>query len=64
MWSQSNGKTVSFIRFRHLENVDLQSISKSDGQKLRLWDSSSDENNKNSIRPQYKDIHRTEDTIG
>ena len=68
MWSciydtQSNGNTVSFLRFRHLENGHLQAISKSDGQKLRLWDLSTT-NDKNSSRPPYKDIPHTEGTIG
>jgi len=37
----------------------LQAISKSDGQKLRLWDMSSSDN-----RPPYRDIHSTEEAVG
>ena len=56
--TQSNGNTVSFLRFRHLTSGHLQAVSKSDGQKLRLWDLSC-----NSKRPPYRDVPGTEDAI-
>jgi len=48
----SNGNTITYLKFRRDSNDLLQGISKSDDQKLRIWDLSYEERSKKS--PQTK----------
>lgn len=69
----TNGNTIKWLHFQR-SNIDpsiLQAISKSDGQKLRVWDLSHEDtppNNYNNdhrpSRPQFVDVANTESALG
>jgi hypothetical protein len=66
--TQSNGNSISLLHLRYSPSCNkLQAISKSDNQKLRVWDLSYEQGTKKEERPKkppYKDISGTEATIG
>lgn len=77
MWTclydtQTNGTSINQLYFRHNAVGQLQGISKSDDQKLRVWDLSYEQKRIASNldgsdrpkRPDYADVASTEGTIG
>jgi hypothetical protein len=68
----TNGTSINQLYFRHNAIGLLQGISKSDDQKLRLWDlsyeqkrvSSDSDGSDRPKRPDYVDVASTEGTIG
>lgn len=54
--TQTNGNTITYLAFRN----DWQALSKSDGQKLRVWDLSS---SSSSNRPPHADIAHSESAL-
>ena len=69
--TQTNGTSISQLYFRHNAN-GLQGISKSDDQKLRVWDLSweqkrvaeGSDGSDRPKRPNYVDVASTENTVG
>lgn len=69
--TQTNGTSISQLYFRHNAN-GLQGISKSDDQKLRVWDLSweqkrvaeGSDGSDRPKRPNYVDVASTETTVG
>ena len=72
--TQTNGTSINQLYFRHNHHGTLQAISKSDDQKLRVWDlsyeqariasGSTDGNEDRPKRPDYVDVASTEGTVG
>ena len=70
--TQTNGTSINQLYFRHNKHGNLQGISKSDDQKLRVWDLSYEQKRIASDsggsdrpnRPDYVDVASTEGTIG
>jgi len=71
--TQTNGNTIKHLSFRHHPSGRLLGLSKSDGQKLRVWDLSYEEevvgNNSPSrhnrpTRPPFEDPANTEGMLG
>jgi hypothetical protein len=70
--TQTNGTSINQLYFRHNANGMLQGISKSDDQKLRVWDlsyeqkriASDSDGSDRPKRPEYVDVASTEGTIG
>jgi WD40 repeat protein len=51
--TQTNGNTISILHFRHDPNGLLQAVSKSDLQKLRVWDLSYEQHQGHSSHPLF-----------
>lgn len=74
LWQQlydtaSNGTTIKFLQFRRNQFGRLQGLSKSDGQKLRVWDLNQEDtdfwnNKRRPARPPFQDVTNTEATLG
>ncbi|KAK1746922.1 hypothetical protein QTG54_002266 [Skeletonema marinoi] len=70
--TQTNGTSINQLYFRHNALGHLQGISKSDDQKLRVWDlsyeqkriASDSDGSDRPKRPDYVDVASTEGTIG
>lgn len=70
--TQTNGTSINQLYFRHNAHGLLQGISKSDDQKLRVWDlsyeqkriASDSDGSDRPKRPEYVDVASTEGTIG
>lgn len=70
--TQTNGTSINQLYFRHNKHGNLQGISKSDDQKLRVWDlsyeqkriASDSDGSDRPKRPDYVDVASTEGTIG
>ena len=71
--TQTNGTSINQLYFRHNDIGTLQAISKSDDQKLRVWDLMYEQNriarnsgttNDRPKRPDYVDVASTEGTVG
>ena len=71
--TQTNGTSINQLYFRHNDIGTLQAISKSDDQKLRVWDLTYEQNriarnsgtaNDRPKRPDYVDVASTEGTVG
>lgn len=67
----TNGNTIKWLHFRHSCNDNvLQAISKSEGQKLRVWDLSSEDNTATTDaalrphKPPFYDVVNTESALG
>lgn len=52
--TQTNGNTITYLQFRYDPNGLLQGISKSDDQKLRVWDISYEQHEGNEKNPFFK----------
>lgn len=71
-WTQlydtnTNGNTIKLLQFRHDPLGNLQGVSKSDGQKLRVWDLRPEEKSTSKprlARPKFVDVAHTEATLG
>lgn len=71
-WTQlydttTNGNTISFLQFRHNQNGRLQGITKSQGQKLRVWDLTYEQQQPQEPRPAkppYTDLVDTTAALG
>ena len=59
--AQTNGNTIRFLRFRHDAHGRLQAISKSDGQKLRVWDLHEEEEKSKDTHQQSNYHHHHHD---
>jgi hypothetical protein len=70
--TQTNGTSINQLYFRHNAHGHLQGISKSDDQKLRVWDlsyeqkriASESDGSDRPKRPDYVDVASTEGTVG
>jgi hypothetical protein len=70
--TQTNGNTIKMLQFRYNGVGALLGVSKSDGQKLRVWDLSHEQQNesddnkdsKRPNRPPFQDVTHTESTLG
>ena len=66
--TQTNGNTISLLSFSVTESSDtLLAVSKSDNQKLRLWDLSQEQEELTKPRPKrpsYKDVKNSESALG
>ena len=70
--TQTNGTSINQLYFRHNAHGHVQGISKSDDQKLRVWDlsyeqkriASDSDGSDRPKRPDYVDVASTEGTIG
>ena len=70
--TQTNGTSIQQLYFRHNAHGTLQGISKSDDQKLRVWDlgyeqkriAQGTDGSDRPKRPDYVDVASTEGTIG
>ena len=70
--TQTNGTSINQLYFRHNHNGTLQAISKSDDQKLRVWDltyeqtriANGSDGSDRPKRPDYVDVASTEGTVG
>lgn len=60
--TQTNGNTISLLHFRYDALGNLQAMSKSDGQKVRVWDLSSVDSPRPK-RPPFTDIPSTESAM-
>ncbi|KAL3823414.1 hypothetical protein ACHAXA_004289 [Cyclostephanos tholiformis] len=70
--TQTNGTSINQLYFRHNLHGTLQAISKSDDQKLRVWDltyeqtriANGSDGSDRPKRPDYVDVASTEGTVG
>lgn len=65
--TQTNGNTISLLQFRYSPVTgNLQGVSKSQQQKLRVWDLSHEQANpvERPTRPPFQDVASTESTLG
>jgi WD40 repeat protein len=66
--TQTNGNTISLLSFCVTESSQkLLAVSKSDNQKLRLWDLSHEQEEQTKPRPKrpsYKDVKNSESALG
>lgn len=65
--TSTNGNTILLLNFYRTPNGKLMAISKSDVQKLRLWDLSYEEDqsqNKRPKRPPYQDVDNSQSALG
>jgi WD40 repeat protein len=66
--SPTNGNSISLLSFCITESSEkLLAVSKSDNQKLRLWDLSSEQEEQTKPRPKrppYKDVKNSESALG
>ena len=65
--TQSNGNSISTLHLRYSPSGSLQAISKSDSQKLRVWDLSHEQSAQDEERPKrppYVDMSGTEAILG
>lgn len=65
--TQTNGNTIKLLQFRYSPTTrQLQGVSKSDGQKLRVWDLQKEETDPTDRpnRPPFQDVTNTESTLG
>jgi WD40 repeat protein len=66
--TQTNGNTITFLHFRYHTSGHLQALSKSDGQKVRVWDLQHEQQRHNKDvrpkRPPFTDIPSTESALG
>jgi hypothetical protein len=76
--TQTNGNSISLLHLRYSEGHQLQALSKSDSQRVRVWDLtyeqhqgsknskyfSSESPNERPKRPPYTDVSSSESTLG
>lgn len=65
--TQTNGNTIKWLSFRYTKD-HLYGLSKSDGQKLRVWDLTSEDSkqepSRRPSRPPFQDVAHTEAALG